>query len=80
MPMESIAAEIRTDTHKLSTTEAFTNGLTQDSGLVFESFSGGRRGRGGFGGASISLKSFVEERQTYLLGLSIVNGAALPVK
>jgi hypothetical protein len=71
-----IAADIKTDNHKQSTTEAFTNNLTQDSGSGFNT----GRGRGGFGGASGSLKSFVQGRQEYLLGQSIVSNATLPAK
>jgi hypothetical protein len=63
-----IAADIETDIRKLSTTEAFVNNLTQDSSEGVSGRSGGGRGRFG-GGASISLKSFVEQRSEYLLGL-----------
>jgi len=63
-----IAADIETDTRKLSTTEAFFNNVAQDSsGMTSGRFGGGR---GGFGGGSgMSLKSFVEERSEYLLGI-----------
>jgi hypothetical protein len=57
-----IAADIKTDTHKLDSEEAFQNGLTQDEG---------RR---------MCIKSFVEKRQAYLLGLPEVKNANLPEK
>jgi hypothetical protein len=63
-----IAADIKTDTRKIGTTEAFFNGLSQDSSEGGSAGFGSRRGRFG-GGASISLRSFVEQRSEYLLGL-----------
>ena len=57
-----IAADIKTDTHKLDSEEAFTNGLSVDQGR------------------SMSIKSFVEKRRAYLLGLPEVKNAKLPEK
>jgi spore coat protein CotH len=74
-----IAADIQKDTRKLSSTQAFSTGLTQDNAGSSGEFFGG--GRGGFGGgASISLKSFVEERGKFLLSLQQVKQAPLPKK
>jgi spore coat protein CotH len=78
-----IEADIKTDNHKLGTTQAFINGLDQtSSGSGFGDgrggFGGGRGGRGGFGGASMSLKSFVEQRSAYLLGLQQIKQVPLP--
>ena len=50
-----IADEVRADTRKLESTEAFLKGLTEDS-------TGG-----GPGGGAIGLKNFVEQRRAYLL-------------
>jgi hypothetical protein len=79
-----IAADIKTDTRKTSTTEAFTSGLTQSSGgFDAGGFGGGRGGRGGmgmFGGSSGSLKSFVDGRRQYLLSLEQIKKADLPKK
>lgn len=50
-----IAADVAKDTRKLSSTEAFQQGLTEDT----ESF--------GPGGRTVSLKRFAEERRAYLL-------------
>ncbi|MFC1781609.1 CotH kinase family protein [Planctomycetota bacterium] len=73
-----IAEDIKTDNRKLGTTEAFFNGLTQNSRV---SSFGGFGGRGGFGGsASISIKNFVEQRSKYLLGLQQVSQVALPTE
>jgi hypothetical protein len=81
-----IAADIKTDTRKLSTTESFAAGLTKDRaetaavdgpppGMVGR----GGRGMGGRGGddsPQLSLKSFVEQRRAYLLSLDDVKTAA----
>lgn len=53
-----IAADVMTDQRKLYSNNAFLNGLTQD---------GGGGGWGFASSPSISLKSFVEQRRTYLL-------------
>ncbi len=70
-----IAADIETDTRKLSTTEAFFNNLIQDSNEGASGRFGGGRGKFG-GGAGISLKSFVKQRSEYLLGLQQVRNAS----
>jgi hypothetical protein len=55
-------ADIQSDTRKLDTTENFTARLTKDR----EQTSGG----GGMDDSpQLSLKSFVEQRRAYLLGL-----------
>ncbi|MBM3839257.1 MAG: spore coat protein CotH [Verrucomicrobia bacterium] len=53
-----IAAEVKSDTRKLSTTEAFSKSLTDD-------VQGGGFGPGGRG--TIGLKSFADQRRAYLL-------------
>lgn len=57
-----IATDIKTDTHKLDSEEAFQKGLAEDQGR------------------SMSIKSFVEKRRAYLLGLPEVTSAKLPEK
>ncbi len=52
-----IAADVKTDTRKLGSFEAFTKGITQDT--EEEGFRGPRQ--------RISLKSFVEQRRKFLL-------------
>ena len=52
-----IAADVKTDTHKLDSFEAFTKGVKEDT--EEEGFRGPRQ--------RISLKSFVEQRRAYLL-------------
>jgi len=52
-----IAADVKTDTRKLDSLDAFTKGVTVDT-----EEQGFRRPR-----RSISLKNFVEQRRTYLL-------------
>ena len=52
-----IAEELKTDTRKLNSVEAFARGVTED--IEEEGFRGPRR--------SISLKSFVEQRRAFLL-------------
>jgi hypothetical protein len=62
-----IADDVKADTRKLDTTEAFLTGLTGDT-----------QGPGGFrgpGGGSVGLKSFVEQRQKYLLNLPALKQA-----
>jgi hypothetical protein len=54
-----IAEDVRKDTKKTSTTEAFEKSLTVDT----ES-----RGFGPMGGSGMSLKTFFEKRRAYLLG------------
>ena len=88
-----IAADIKADTRKLSTTEDFTARLTKDReetpgdpggpgfGPPGMFGPGGRGGRGGPGGMDdspqLSLKSFVEQRRAYLLALDEVKQAKL---
>jgi hypothetical protein len=62
-----IAADVKTDTRKLNTTEAFTDGVTVDR--EEEQGGGGGFFRGGGPGAppAMSLKTFVEERRKFLL-------------
>lgn len=57
-----IADDVKKDTRKLDSYEAFTKSLTEDT--EEEGFRGPRR--------SMSLKSFVEQRREYLLNLSAV--------
>lgn len=57
-----IAADIKTDTRKLDSEEAFEAGLTEDLG---------RR---------TSIKTFLEKRRAYLLGLPEIKNAKLPEK
>lgn len=64
-----IAADVKDDTRKLYSTEAFSNGV---AGIIE---AGDFRGPGP---ASMSLKSFVEQRREYLLGHPDVSKAALP--
>ncbi|MBN1973663.1 MAG: CotH kinase family protein [Sedimentisphaerales bacterium] len=76
-----IAADIEKDTRKTTTTAAFYSGIDSSgqNNSVYNSFSGGRGGRGGpGGGASISLKSFFEQRRSYLLSQTQVSQANLP--
>jgi hypothetical protein len=65
-----IAADVESDTHKLYSFPAFRKGLTED---VEEQ---GRRGPR----RSISLKSFVEQRRTFLLNHPEVKQAGAPAK
>ena len=61
-----IAKDIKTDTHKITTTEGFLTGLTEDSyPVVTSGFGRSTRGISG-SGTVISLKRFVEERAKYL--------------
>ena len=54
-----IAPDVKIDTRKLDSTEAFEKGLTEDI-----------QGGGGFGGrGTISLKNFADQRRAYLLKL-----------
>ena len=53
-----IADEVKLDTRKLYSTEAFLNSLTQDA-------EGGGFGPGG--GGTIALKNFADQRRAYLL-------------
>lgn len=62
-----IAADIKSDTRKLDTTEAFFQGVTEDTAEA------GFHGPGG--PPALSLKSFVEKRRTYLLNLPEVRNA-----
>lgn len=64
-----IRDDVRTDTHKLDSFEAFTRGL--DEPAAGEQPGRGRR-------ASMSLKSFVEPRREYLLNLPEIK--QLPIK
>jgi spore coat protein CotH len=52
-----IAEEVKRDTRKLDSTEAFEKGLTGES-----------QGGGGFRGEKISIRSFARERREYILG------------
>jgi spore coat protein CotH len=56
---ELIAADVRADTRKLESTEAFEGSLTQDHAGT---------GHGPMGGGSIGLKNFADQRRAYLLG------------
>lgn len=60
-----IAAEVKADTRKVDSTEAFLSGLT------------GNGQTGGFGGTSISLKTFADQRRAYLLNHPEVKNARL---
>jgi spore coat protein CotH len=55
-----IAADVKADTRKLDSLEAFEQGLATDA-------KGERRGPGG--GSGMSLKTFVQQRRAYLLAL-----------
>lgn len=69
-----IAADVRTDTRKLDSTEAFERSLT-DSGASQSAPTAG----GGFPGReAIGLKAFVDQRRAYLLSLPGVKNAVLP--
>jgi hypothetical protein len=58
-----IAEDVKSDTRKLESTEAFMQGLTEDV-----------EGRGGFGGrGSIGLKNFADQRRAYVLKYSESN-------
>jgi hypothetical protein len=61
-----VADDIKHDTRKLYSTEAFVNGLANDTQQQF----GGRMGPSG-----MSLKSFVEKRHAYL-----VKALAIPAR
>ena len=54
-----IAADVRADTRKLESTEAFEGSLTKDHA---------GNGFGPMGGGSIGLKNFADQRRAYLLG------------
>jgi len=55
-----IAADVKTDTHRIDPLAAFTNGLESDTT------------EGGFrGGRTISLKGFAEQRRAYLLKAAV---------
>jgi len=60
-----IAKDIKVDTHKVTSTEGFLNGLTEDTAPTITSgFSRSMRMSGS--GNVISLKNFVQERARYL--------------
>jgi hypothetical protein len=63
-----IAEEVKADTRKLDSTEAFLKGLTED--VTSE----------GFGRGSIGLKNFADQRRAYLLNLPAVKDAATIAK
>jgi len=63
-----IAADIQTDTRKLSSAEAFSNGVEKDT--QEEGFRGPRQ--------SISLKSFAEKRRAFLLNHPEIKSATIP--
>ncbi len=66
-----ILDDIKKDTRKLDTTEAFTKGVTQDSAAE------GPGGPGGPGGPpSMGLKTFVEQRYKYLMSHADIKKAA----
>ncbi len=82
-----VAEDMKTDNRKLDSTENFTAGLTKDRAEAaggpggppdFPGFGfGGRGGRGPGGDApQLSLKSFIEQRRSYLLELDEVKSAA----
>lgn len=61
-----IAADIKSDTKKLDSTENFSGRVTKDKEV--EAGGGGFGGRGGFNDAPrLSLKSFAEQRRAYIL-------------
>lgn len=62
-----IAAEVRADTRKLDSTEAFEKGLLEDTG---------GEGFGPFGRGHIGLKNFADQRRAYLLNHPAVKSAA----
>jgi len=61
-----IAADVKSDTRKLDSFEAFTKGLTEDT--EEQGLHGSQR--------NISLKNFVEQRRTFLLSLPALKVAA----
>ncbi len=76
-----IADDVKKDTHKLESFEAFTAGVTAASAAAPEAnYEPGPRGPGGPPRAVISLKSFVEQRRAYLLNLPEVKQAVVPRK
>lgn len=62
-----IATEVKNDIHRLYSAEAFSKGLTED--IIEQGFRGPRK--------ALSLKTFVEQRRAYLLGLPEVKGAPM---
>ena len=56
-----IAEDVKSDTRKLDSTEDFEKSLTKD-------VEG--NGFGPFGGGSMAIKNFADQRRTYLLGYS----------
>ena len=70
-----IAEEVKADTHKRDAFEAFKQGV---SGADSPEPAGGGQPMRGPQRASISLKSFVEQRRAYLLNHAEVKGATLP--
>jgi hypothetical protein len=65
-----IAEDVKADTRKLDSTEAFIQSLTEEAQ---------ESGRGGFGGGSkISLKGFADQRRAYLLNHAEVKAASVP--
>ncbi len=73
-----IAADVKADTRKLDTFEAFTSGVAGESAAAQE-FSG-FRGRGGGMNAApeMSLKSLLDQRRAYLLEYTAPKAPALP--
>lgn len=61
-----IAADVRADTHKLDSTEAFEKGLLEDTR---------GEGFGPFGRGHIGLKNFADQRRAYLLNHPAVKSA-----
>jgi hypothetical protein len=69
-----IAADVKVDTRKLDSLEAFTKGVAGTNAPPAESAEPGRRGPER---AVISLKSFVDQRRAYLLNHSDVKKASV---
>jgi hypothetical protein len=66
-----IAADMKTDTRKIDSTEAFLNSLVGET-----QEPSGSGGPGFFGGAKISLKGFADQRRAFLLDHPAVKNAA----
>ena len=69
-----IAADVKADTRKLESTDAFMKGVTEDIPAA------GNSGGPGGGRPTISLKSFAEKRRAFLLSHPVVKVAKLPAK
>jgi hypothetical protein len=73
-----IAEDVKTDTRKLDTTEAFVRSLGDSTASPVESAQPANPGRFGPGREKVSLMEFAQKRRAYLLAHPEVKAAPLP--